>query len=83
MAKAEVIELGAHSPSVESIASRLHRFSDTYESIMVLVEDKEGNYQFVCNEKPLADIVFEGEVIAQKIGKMVNNVLEGVDPHED
>ena len=68
MAK-DVVELGAHEPSVESVVSRLDRFQDKIKHITVIVEWENGSSDVFYDTKDVSQLCFESVIL----NKVINN----------
>ena len=57
-----ISELNGHSPSVESVISRLDRYQERIKSITCIVEWDDESFDVVHNEKRLQELAFEIQV---------------------
>lgn len=62
--KGEVVELGRHSPTVDSVIERLDRYRGKIRSITCVVEWKDGPELTVAhNSKSLSELCFEAKTL--------------------
>ena len=75
-AEAEVIELGQHEPTAESVVTRLHRHMDRIRSITAIVQWDDGSYDVCCDAKPIEQLCFDRLVLDKSL-------MEHVGPRDD
>lgn len=74
MAEDNVEELDRHSPTVESVISRLGRFQDKIESITVVVEWDNGHSDVFHDTKSVGDLAFDAVVLQKYVMSYVEDI---------
>lgn len=72
----DVIELGVHEPSVESVISRLIRFQDKIAHITVIVEWDDESTDVFHDTKDIKSVCYEARVLDQYANNLIFNTEE-------
>jgi len=69
----DVIELGVHEPSVESIISRLSRFQDKIKHITVIVEWEDESSDIFYDTKDTKSLCYESILLSEYVKTLIFN----------
>ena len=68
----KVIELGRHTPCVESVITRLYENMGRIKSISVVVEYDDESLQVCGNAKPMKDISYHAAVLQNEVQYLIS-----------
>lgn len=67
MSDDDIVELGAHEPSVESVISRLDRFQDKIKNITVIIEWKDDSGDVFHDTKDVSNLCYENKILSKYV----------------
>jgi len=71
----DIIELGRHRPSVESVVSRLDRHQGRIKSISAVVEWDDGSYDVYHDDKSLENLSFDALILNKYALSLVGDTI--------
>lgn len=67
----DVIELGVHEPSVESVISRLSRFQDKIKHITVIVEWEDESGDVFHDTKDMKNLCYDTVIFNEYVKRLI------------
>jgi hypothetical protein len=69
-----ISELNAHTPSVESVISRLDRYRERIKEITVVVCWDDDSYDVCHDQKPTEKLCFDAAVLDKYIKSLIGDI---------
>ncbi len=77
VAEADVIELGRHAPSVDSVISRLDRYKGEIKSITAIIQWENGTFDVVGNDRPIPAWAYDRLILELHLQGMIHVCPDG------